>query len=413
MLLDETLGNLELAGWLCGRLQDLRGLNPQTAIDNVFGAMTSLPVRSIFVKFNQPYPAFYVGQSGGQMLFFLDGITTSDQAGAIWDSYVGGVFPEVADPKNQWFEDAADYVLRQMQGQRFTNPDNMIICGYSAGGAIAEVLYDRYLSGLHPPNMRYCTFGSPAPAGRGLQRRVGVQNGFRWMNSDDPVPLIPFGLANFVSVNVLYGGRRANRLANFLQCGGGLNINPDGFTFDEALPARAELPSSSSFAASMLGFDNQEFKSHSLAEYRARLTIAATVRPENRPVPIPHERAQRPDFGGRHERNRAAADSVRTIFVQGERQNAQPETIPQQALFQAVRSGRIWLVYFGGQVVAVGPTKKRSRALARLGNDFCRRLLRQGYVDPAAITGQFSNWIGLAQEPASGFSPLLATNLPN
>jgi hypothetical protein len=413
MLLDESLGNLELAGWLCGRLQDLRGLGPQAAIDTVLAATTNLPVFSVFVPFTNGFPATYIGQSGTTQIFLIDGITTNEQATGIWDAYVGSVFPEIADPKNQWFENVADYVLRLLPGRRFTNPENLIFCGYSAGGAIAEVLFDRYLSGQHPANMRYCTFGSPAPAGVGLQRRVGVQNGFRYMNSDDPVGLIPFGLANFVSVQVLYGGRRANRLANFLQCGGGLNINADGFTFDEPIPARAEIPSSASFATTMLGFDNQSFVAHSLAEYRRRLTAAAIVRPENRPLPRPHERAQRPDFGGRHERNRAAALSVQTIFAQGERQNAQPEKLPSQTLFQALRSGRLWIVYFGGAVVAVGPTKKRARALARLGNDFLRRLLRQGYVDPAALTGQFENFIGLAQEPAAGISPLLSTNLPN
>jgi len=100
------------------------------------------------------------------------------------------------------------------------------------------------------------------------------------------------------------------------------------------------------------------------------------------------------------------------IARQGEAQNTIPVSIPTGQTFTAFRNEGIWMIAFGDSIVAIAPTKRRARALARLGNEFLRRLLVQAVVDPDVMETQLAAWLTSAQDPTSGIVPTLQTTIP-
>ena len=93
------------------------------------------------------------------------------------------------------------------------------------------------------------------------------------------------------------------------------------------------------------------------------------------------------------------------IAESGREQNAAPLVVPPGRAFRNVRVGRQWYVFFGDLPVAAGPTRKRAGRMAVLGNDFLRRLQRQGAVDVNALASQFSAYLVAASAIDGGFVP--------
>ena len=151
---------------------------------------------------------------------------------------------------------------------------------------------------------------------------------------------------------------------------------------------------------------------HNLTEYFRRMQLleaAANTPARQRPATALIEPANPVTKKDATQQQEAA---VQTIFATGRQQDAQPVVVPQAAAFQAVRNGRIWTVYFGDTAVAVGPAKRRARAMARTGNDFLRHQQNQAVVDPTAFVAQMQTFFQLASDPTTGFQPQLNTVWP-
>jgi len=85
--------------------------------------------------------------------------------------------------------------------------------------------------------------------------------------------------------------------------------------------------------------------------------------------------------------------------------------IPEGQAFTARRNGASWAVYLRGEYFATGPTRRRARHLASVGNIFLRHLQPIGIVDTNALSSALDLYLADATDPTSAFKPTMRTNL--
>jgi hypothetical protein len=168
----------------------------------------------------------------------------------------------------------------------------------------------------------------------------------------------------------------------------------------------------SSFSSQLLGLDGNQTGPHSLFAYSQYLYQVQQVRGRQNSNPLHGGGEEQADVPRRSETNRAANAVETAVFARGAVQNAAPPVIPPANEFRATRLQNSWVVVWRGQIVAVGPTKKRARRLARNGNSFLIDLQTQAITDAQAMSDQFSDYLGDATNPAGGFTPIMNTSFP-
>jgi len=383
--------------------------DPPTVFNQIQG---TYPFKDEYVQGQNAYPSYYYALKTGKLYVFIDGVQTQRQGQAIWDGYIGPTFPNNALLTNPWFVSAAATIAAKFQPLVW---NELIISGWSAGGAIAWHLAKvaRELYGAQ--TIRVIAFGAPQAMGTGpsslTPQNAQSPDNCHWMNSDDPVPFIPPNPGNWQRIMAGLSVVQGSRLATFRGYPNGVNIRQTLTVQEGGMPLDNTAPALSAIGAWLESQAAGTTNPHSLVVYKARLqaifptpvtapVLAPVHSPQPPPQPVPQAAIRQ-----------AIAANVQLAFTDGARQNAQQAIISDDRLFVRVKVGKMWIVTFGGVQIAIAPRKKRAAALANLGNAFLRKLQNEAVVNADDLGQQFLNYLLAAQDPGSGIVPTMNTQL--
>ena len=385
----------------------------QATLDTLLGIATGQPVFSRLRPGTPSCPAYYIAASNAIAFLFVNGTETLTQALGYWNGLLGGTFSAISNPVNAYTLAAANTILADMDALAWTATGNVFnSVGYSLGGAIASHVSSIWAQRDFRNVPLNTTFGTPRTLNPRDAQFAGQSPSVRWMCDNDVVPLIPPSFGESPSTALLYGIRYQQRLNNFVHPRGGVEITPTGTTRAAEVPSNAVWSTSGTLQAFLLQSDTVFGTPHDIQEYVRRLALIVPPPggvPHRLPTPAPVEQ---PDNSPRREMERQASTARHALIVQGERQNSIPVSLPVANELTVAKVEGVWVVSFQQSVIAVGPTKRRARALARLGNQFLRRLLTQAVVQPGALSSELADWLTRAADPASGIVPTMQVTFP-
>lgn len=412
MLLDNPFSSVAVGAFLADIIASLREPNQSDAIQaKLVAEMGPLSVYGYF-PISGEIPAFVVGCNQTTGLVCVDGMSTLAQATGLAAGYAGGLLDSITDPVNQYIVDRANDLITAIGFAKFQKRANNIIAGWSLGGALAEQVSAVYRSQQDGTFTHYVTFGSPRIGGPSQNAAISRAAGMRWMNDQDPVPLIPPHLSESFLYTATLSARQALRISHIGQPAGGYQITAAGTGSAQEIPTGSTWGGTISIAAWALGQDSDGQNQHAIILYQRRLAAmaAADARDANRSIQTaPTESVS--DLS-RRAYSEANARVNRAYRSAGQQQTSVPQELPPSRSMRAYKIGSEWVVYFGDNLIAVGPEKKRARALARVGNDFLRRLQLQSLVEVDELESCLTAYLVDASIDGNGWTPPIATEIP-
>jgi hypothetical protein len=412
MLLDLFGNDTVLGLWLAQQLQRLQTGTPYTQVGLTFQGLVDANIGQTFLAGDATGPTMWAYRGGGYVLVMINCTETLTQAIGLWNSYT--------EPVGDFGRFQNGYMFARSLAMRnylvtWMGPGTAkyIVCGHSQGGALAWILANQLNSFATATRMTGVSFGAPKPA-INLTTNVRNRTAFgRYMNTDDPVPLVPPSTILPAQMIALGIPGVARRLVTFRQPQGGMLIGTDNSVIAGELPAVATLPAIANFAGWLLNANQGSVAAHQLNTYIARLTAynASIMRRQQETPPqgpaTPAVALTRAEVAAGQRAGRAA------VFAVGEAQQAPPLKIPAAELFSAFGVNGIWYVALSGSTIAVGPTKKRARAMKNFGNALLKRLQRAGYVDVNTLLAQMGLYFAAAQTRTGMFVPPMQVLLPS
>lgn len=391
----------------------LRGTNPTPVLSGIFSPIWP----TVQIVGTQPATTertltYYLGDAASAVIL-IDGITATAQGQAAYDGYLSKSLGTKDEPVNSAYFNAAFDIRNQMTTLGLRYKQNIWLVGYSFGGAVALNLL-RMVREQNPNNAIRCvTFGSPRPGNAYLARTISQERVIRWMNDDDPVPLIPPRFADAPYMIFMLGPSDINKLGRYTQPRGGMVLKPNGDVVPDYISDASSLSIGASVAAFLYSQDTATGTAHGMDQYLIRLTNLYN-KLQSAPFRTRASQSQEPVATvNRSAENNAEAQFVENIFNRGEAQNAPAIVQPKPVAFSCYRQGRVYIVAFGDVNVMIAPNKKRARAITRLGNEWLRRLQRQAYVDTTALINQFIGYIGEATDVTGNFVPPINNVMPS
>lgn len=288
------------------------------------------------------------------------------------------------------------------------NTHRIGFAGHSFGGLVALSLA-RWAKQTFPRvEVTYCSFGSP----RGYLTPGSLfLNGFdmaRWTTDDDPVPALP---PRFGNARVLFGlvdSEIAENLEVWVQPVGTLRIRPNSVISaletdfepqDITIPDLRALVNSREY-----GFFGPGHRIESYYTLIRRFNQSVANPPTPPVVPVTRPRAPAPPTPQARAEARQAANALIEV---GREQNGIAVEIPKPARMRAVRRGRVWYVTWLGREIAIGPTRKKTQAIARHFNRFLRIYQSVGVSNSIDFLGALQDWLRDAANPEAGYRPTL------
>jgi Lipase (class 3) len=407
MLFDNPASNIGLARWYLDSIDSLYSANAQLVLDNRVAALGLQNWLSAFYPGSTDFPAFYVGTNGAYSLFVGGGTQNFIQGTTLLDGYTDHAGQDQVGDANSYLKQCVNLIINLPGFQDYLTAQTKVFGGHSLGGAIACVLGLVAFNQLGR-NVKVTTFGAPRSGGARFGQRFnqGIDCA-RWMNSDDPVCLVPPTVEQAPLLAVVTPISRLRIYANQRHVEGGLELAPDGSLSATEIPSAAAIAPTTNLAAWLLSLTNGQPSPHNTSQYRTRLINYQnqTVGPVHfTPPGAPPEVAP---LVNRAEIVAEVRVAKTSIIGQGETQASGPLIIPKPQLFAKAKFGSIWYVTFGGVAIAVGPRRRKAGLLAQAGNAMLRRLQRQAYVDPVAFKNQFAAYLEAAADPTSGIRPTL------
>jgi hypothetical protein len=403
---------LEDGIFMAGGVRLLRSERPEADIVAYVRPRVPNPSRIIYRAVTDTTPAMcYVGDSLIGFCF-VDGISNLAHATNIMDGYAGINLPLVNGPtSNAFFISSARFVWERML--QLGNPPPIVYGGgWSWGGASLYLLpLVKRSDELPLLTYRLHTFGMPRPGSeRQCQAVDPLVDHCRWMNDDDPIPLVPPRVSDFPAILPAFGIIPAIRASEFVQPRHGINLRSNGVWTPAELPTAAQPNFVPSLIRWWLAWNEGDRLPHAISEYIGRLNAAlllATPREH-----IVFGRREPADVPGAREVNQREREFLAQIRAMEHNQNIQRFAIPPRMRFKAQRVGRVWYTVFNETIIATPGTKRSAKRLARQGNAFLDSLQTLAVVDPDAFNQALHDYLKAAADAGSGFSPLLQTVQP-
>lgn len=295
-------------------------------------------------------------------------------------------------------------------------PSAEIRCvGHSLGGVIGMGV-NRWLAANNPlpGRRRIVTFGSPKPGNIGITRTMAPADIIRYFLPIDPVPLFPFDLETLLAAGVAVTGRVLSADSTSWQVRGGVQLNGDFSLSDPITPTLARATPFTSAASWLLNLDQGGAGLHSLQSYGIWFDgqFAATQGGGEWETPRAESPAPSETPAPAAQRNAYESRVQTALALASQQQHVNNVTVPKQKQLVAFRDGATWFVSFGDIIISVEQNKQHARAIARLGNIWLERMLTSAVVDPNAVVQSLQEFLLSAQDPNSGISPNLNTQLP-
>jgi hypothetical protein len=411
MLLDGVSWDPDLANFLLICVEKLYVGQAKTILDAYMVQNGFQPTESAFSPATNSFPAAYMALDANHGLFIGGGTENYEQGRALMEGYTRQIGSGGLGNVNSFLATMANGLLNQTIFQNLIRMPTVVYAGHSLGGALAVVLA-AIGNRVSPQGEQTCiTFGAPRSGGIAFDRQTHVPHITRWMNSDDPVPLVPPTVSQCPPLALVTTLDHLRDFADQRHLEGGQQLNPDGTLTETILPTVASISPTTDLAAWLVSLYRGTTSPHQTPEYRRRLALIPRL--PNLPGRIVFQEAPaevappiRPA-----ELNREVAVVRQNVNVIGEAQSAGPVILPPLQIFRAVKIGKTWYTVFGNTVFAIGPRRRKAGLLAQAGNAFLRRLQRQSQVDPISLENAWDAYLIAAADPASGIRPTLRIGL--
>lgn len=411
MLLDYPSSQVRLAVQLARAIPTTRGSDNGNNTTNYLGLLGMAPNGFHFIPRTPERMDCYIGFYPGITLVLMDGGTRVAQYAKLEQSYGRAYTSAFAPDTTDYLQVCAHDVLTYLRNSGRLPGTRLVCAGHSLGGAVLLAL----VAGIaleHPTvETSLLTFGSPRTGGPGLVALMNNRDVTRYMNREDPVPLIPPRgntaplLTYVVPADQLLWWNRLEHVR------GGLELRANGDQIPRELPSGAIVQPQQSLVAWLTAMATGQNNPHSMSTYIARLEALIIAQG---PAPLPPLAGALAEGRGHStlaEINRDKEAAVARVAEISRHQSQTPIRIPASYVFSAVQQGGTWIVMMNDQVIALGPSKGKAKKLASAGNRFIRQMLREGAVDPVAIVTGFEQFMDAAQYDVNGITPLLNTRL--
>jgi pimeloyl-ACP methyl ester carboxylesterase len=344
-------------------------------------------------------------QAGGDFFAFIDGTSSLAQLQNIVTGYTLQAFGSGTGVFNGAVFAAYTAIINEIAALLIVRPQRVYLVGWSYGGAIAQLLAFP-LNWLYLPagKVNVCSFGAPKYGGQAFAATIsGITNNARWMNANDPIPIVPPNINQSGIFALTLGVASAIRMGYFVHACGGLNLVPDGTITESYLPSLATISIPGSLAAMIRSWVQGQDNDHSLSTYSSRLQLAADDAGNN-PL-VPPKRSEQPVILQNQEARREGG-LLELRFRRFEHaQHRVPVTIPPRTGFYVVRQRPLWAVFLNKDQISLHSNKKSARHLARAGNDFFASALHSGLFDQATLVLAAQEFFALSKDSVSGIVP--------
>jgi len=226
----------------------------------------------------------------------------------------------------------------------------------------------------------------------------------------DAVPLLIPHVNEFSGLVLALGGHAALRAQSFLHPAGGILLHPDGTHNNAEKPTQTQSYWTGALAAWLLDWDNGKYPGHALSNYLDAFTAAFNLL--TNAGHLGGAEQEKAVQANRLEVEKQARTYAYNLAALEAQQNLGPLNVPDDHLFQAVKSGGAWVVQLGGEVVFAAGNKRAARRAAIEGNSLLRDLQHAAAVDVSALLERLTTYFGLATTQGTGFSPVMNTTFP-
>lgn len=311
---------------------------------------------------------------------------------------------------NGWLYDESWHLFGQLFDSGYIPCGRLVIAGHSAGGAnamaLARHLIEREISG----SRAVITFGSPCPGPQSFAHAIRGVDLCRWMNDVDPVPCIPPRPAQSPRVFSVISNETAMNWNRMVQPHGGFSLSEIGGAFPRDNTELEIINVETSIIQWFVSMASNQINIHSMPTYVARLQTRLSTYGESVPGTRPTTHSGMGEEIPLREMEAFRKVELERIREIAEEQTAPPLIIPTPYRFRAMRNGGQWVVTWMEFTIAVVPGKGKARDIARSGNTLLNRLQRCAGVSTEALTGALRDYLVVATNPESGFSPTMKTN---
>ena len=361
-------------------------------------------------------PSWAFCSSGGSQILLCHGTQTLTQAVNVAVGYVGSRFNISGFERYEhpYFVRLATPLAARLRSAPRTPLGPTFLVGHSLGGCVAqEVAFQ--LSGqlAAKSGCQICTFGSPKFCHPWKVPSMRLFPIARYMNSDDPVPMMYPSSAEYPGVLLSSGIRQVQCANRFTQLQGGLVCWLDGRIAAGDYPPLTGVAWRGAMGAWLWTWETgEQHGPHALTEYMSRIGryVDAMHPPAERPRPT--ERAAPTVEDTSRVMDRQAVVVQQQLIAAEREQRAHPVRIPAANAVTVERRGSVHVVLWGTEVVSVCTRRRTARSLARSLNASLRHMLTQGIVETDAMQAGYDGFFAAARNPASGVTPQLNESLP-
>lgn len=418
MKLDQPCQSVPKAELLASAIHALQSGIPQDTVNLFFIEDRPGFVRSVYRPADDGSPLLYMAELDGFYQVLIGRTPNAGSAYDLWNGYFDVTFSAPFTATNAYLNTVTNFLDGILAGW-VTRPELPIhFAGYSLGGAICQRLallaYAR-----NPGVIPECiTFGAPRCMGRDEGNSFAFIHTLRWMNSDDPVPMVPLPEGGLPSYAPFVSILQMNKASLFAHGPGGSEITADATIRAATTPSQASMGAQASFTSWLWSVMNGSVNSHSLVTYLTRFrqwitdSSGETSGGDWGDDDVSGDDWETPALIAPLVLRRQQRSQANAIAAVQAVQNTLTTDIPPDNQVYVTRQGRIYNVNWTGRVLTVTTNRKTARHLARALNDVLHSLQKQAVVSPEALNDSLSEYLVNAANPALPFVPHLNTTWP-
>lgn len=418
MKLDQIVTSVPKAELLASAIFALQSGIPQGTVDGFFTDDRTGFQRSVFREADAGSPFMYLVDMTD---FYQVLIGRTPNAGAaldLWNGYFDVTFSTQFSASNTYLNRVSRFLYAIMRGWVTRPGVPMRFAGYSLGGAIAQRFALMEWARDQSLIPEVITFGSPRSMGHDEGQSFAFTHTVRWMNNDDPVPLVPLPEGGLPSYAPFVSLLQMNKARFFAHGPGGSQITAEGVISGQTWPQNAGISAQVSFGSWLWSVINGGINAHSLQSYLERFRKWL----DDHTGEVSGGDWDDPDIVGDDWEDvrliqpvvlrRAQAQQADSIATQQAVQQLMPTQIPAENQVYVTKEGRVYAVNWSGRVITVTTHRRTAHQLSRNFNHVLASLQHQAVVNPSSLTDAFSEYLTNAADPALPFTPTLNTQWP-